>query len=109
MGVASELPVPTDAQSRLFSLKKKISNSFQKVTTLSLSLKIASKSSLGLMFSKLEYPQATWRHSREREAALRGLFMTVLVACSLEKWVNVNSWLHGTLLTRNRERVMVLK
>lgn len=98
--MASELPVPTDAQSRLFSLKKKkISNSFQKVTTLSLSSKIASKSSLGLMFSKLEYPQATWRNSRERESTLRDLFMTVLVACTLEKQV----WLYGTLLTRNRE------
>lgn len=82
MSVASELPVPIDAQSRLFSLKKKITNTFQTVTTLSLRSKIASKPFPGLLFSKLEYPQDTWR---EREAALTGLFMTVLVACNLEK------------------------
>lgn len=85
MSVASKLPVPIDAQSRLFSLKKKITNTFQTVTTLSLRSKIASKPFLGLLFSKLEYSQDTWRHSREREAALTGLFMTVLVACNLEK------------------------
>lgn len=89
---------------------KNISNTFQKVTTLSLRSKIASESSLGL---KLEYPQDTWRHSREREAALTGLFMTVLEACSLEKWFNVigglclrrivNWWLYDLLLTRNSE------